>query len=380
MSIKKNVLLNILLFILIFFFSCNSTNPNQTKRRNVDNNLLYAKGFSMSDSAGHTFVDVYNPWSDYKLLQRYVFTEDPELVIHDKNVTVIHVPVEDAAYLSSTFLGMVALTKSYETVKACSNANWIYDSILYKMYLDGKITDLGNDLTVNPEAIVSKRPDIVMKYIYKSEDPIDKIISGAGIPIIYNIEFMEQHPLGRAEWIKLVGAMTGKKRLADSVFNQIVKNYKHYASLVKNVKSKPKVLHGSSYKGTWYIAGGKSYIASLLKDAGADYHWFYDSTSGSIPISFENIILNQRDADMWIGANAQSLEEILKTEPRCEIFEAFRNEKVYHYNKKLNPNGGIDYYESGVVRPDLLLRDFLLILHPSLFDESEETTYWKKLE
>jgi iron complex transport system substrate-binding protein len=380
MNIKKSLLANILIFTLITQFSCNSSNPPQTKKGKAGNEVLYAKGFSMSDSAGNTYIEVYNPWSGYNILQRYIFTENPGLKKNNEGVTVIQIPVEKAAYLSSTFLGMVALTKSFTTVGACSNANWIYDSTLYSMYLDGKITDLGNDMTVNPEALVSKHPDIVMKYIYKSEDPVDKIISGAGIPIIYNIEFMEQHPLGRAEWIKLVGAMTGKKRLADSIFNQIVENYNHFVSLTSNIKTKPKVLHGSNYKGTWYVAGGKSYIAQLLNDAGADYYWFSDSTAGSIPVSFENVILNQRDAEVWIGANAHSLEEIVKIEPRCEIFEAFRKKNVYHYNKRLNPNGGIDYYESGVVRPDLLLRDFLLILHPSLFNESEETTYWKKLE
>lgn len=377
---KKKVIIYISLFFLIFQSACNLSPQNRNNPRITNNEILYAKGFSVVYSADCTYVEVYNPWSGYQVLHRYIFSEKTQKSFTKNNVTTIHVPVEKAAYLSSTFLGMVAQTNSRKTVLACSNARWIYDSILYNMYLEGKITDFGNDMTVSPEAIISEQPDAVMKYIYKGEDPVDHIISGAGIPIIYNIEFMEQHPLGRAEWIKLVGIMTGKKRLADSVFNQIVADYNHYTDLAKKIESRPKILHGSSYKGTWHVAGGKSYIAKLLKDAGADYYWFSDSTGGSIPISFENIILNQRDAEFWIGANAQSLDEIIKIEPRCEIFEAFQRKNVYHYNKRLNPNGGTDYYESGVVRPDLLLRDFLLILHPSLFNDNEETIYWKRLE
>jgi iron complex transport system substrate-binding protein len=366
--------------ILLLSLSCRKPDTNNMGNSIKSNEVQYAKGFSMSDSAGLTYVDVYNPWNKYKVLERYVFSDSvfPEYL--DKTITRIHTPVEKAVYLSSTFLGMVELTNAYSTVVACSNANWVYDSILYQRVRNGQISDLGNDMTVSPEVIISAKPEVVMKYIYQGEEPEDKVIKGAGIPIVYNIEFMEQHPLGRAEWIKLVGVMTGKKKRADSVFNSIVDNYTQLKQMAAQVKSKPTVLHGSSYKGTWHVAGGKSYIAQLLRDAGARYYWYSDSTTGSIPVSFENIILRQRDADVWIGANAQSLNEILKLEPRCKIFRAFIEGNVYHYNKRISPNGGLDYYESGVVRPDLLLRDFLLILHPSLFELAEETTYWKKLE
>lgn len=368
-----------IVYVVFIVTSCNLEKSDNTVINHKNNRVKYAKGFSMTDSAGFIYVEVYNPWNNYKVLERYIFS-DSSLNTNTVNGGVfIHTPVNKAVYLSSTYLGMVAMTDSRSTVIACSNANWIYDSILYKMYLDGLITDLGNDMTVSAEAIISKAPEVVMKYIYKGEDPADKIITGAGIPIVYNIEFMEQHPLGRAEWIKLVGLMTGKRKLADSVFNEIEKRYLIQKALAKKIKSKTTVLHGSSYKGTWFAAGGKSFMAQLFKDAAADYYWFSDSSTGSIPLSFESVIMHQKDAEVWIDANANSRAELLNIEPRCEIFKAFQSGRVYHYNKRVNPNGGLDYYESGIVRPDLLLKDLLLILHPSLFN-NEETTYWKKLE
>jgi iron complex transport system substrate-binding protein len=367
------------IYTILMVAACKVENLNETTFHQKGNQIKYAKGFSMVDSAGFTYVEVYNPWNNYSILEKYIFS-DSIIGLNKINKNIfIQTPVNKAVYLSSTYLGMVAMTNSRSTVAACSNANWIYDSILYRMYIDGLITDLGNDMTVSAEAIISKEPDAVMKYIYKGEDPVDKVIRGAGIPIVYSIEFMEQHPLGRAEWIKLVGLMTGKRHLADSMFTRIEKKYLAQKTLADSVKIRTTVLHGSSFKGTWFAAGGKSFMSQLLKDAAAEYYWYSDSSAGSIPLSFESIIMKQKNADVWLDANANSKAEILNIEPRCEIFKSFQNGNVYHYNKRINPNGGLDYYESGIVRPDLLLKDLLLILHPSLFEE-EETTYWKKLE
>lgn len=368
-----------LFIISISLLSC-TTSSKDSKQRKTGQSMKYAKGFSIKDSAGVKLVEVYNPWNNYTVLEKYIFAADFTHVSDSFEGVRIQVPIQSAVYLSSTYLGMVELLDARNTVIACSNANWIYDSVLFERFNQGLLTNLGNDLTVSAESIISLKPDAVMKYIYKGEDPIDKIVKGSGIPIVYNIEFMEQHPLGRAEWIKLLGILLGKNELADSVFNKIERNYRFYANKVADIESRPQVLHGSSYKGTWFAAGGKSFFAKYFEDAGAEYYWCKDSSTGSLPLNFEEVILHQRDADVWIGANASSRNELLTIEPRSEIFSSFQSGKVYHYNKRLNPNGGLDYYESGVMRPDLVLRDFLLILHPTLFEEGEETTYWKKLE
>jgi iron complex transport system substrate-binding protein len=129
----------------------------------------------------------------------------------------------------------------------------------------------------------------------------------------------------------------------------------------------------------WLAVGGKSYVAQLLTDANVNYYWSADSTAGGLPLSFEAVLQKQKNDDYWINANAGSLAEILSVEPRCAMFKAFQSGKVYHYNKRVNPEGGLDYYESGVVQPDVLLKDMLLIFHPGLFNADSETVYWKKL-
>jgi iron complex transport system substrate-binding protein len=360
-------------FALIVFIACNSTPKPEGQQ--LSSELKYAKGFSMKTEGSKTFVEVYNPWSNYSVLARYELVQQGDTSTGENT---IEVPIKSLSSLSSTYLGMLALLNARDQIISSSSANWIYDSVLYARFKEGAIHNLGNDLTISPEAVIAHKPDVVLKYIYQSPDPVDPIIAKSGVSIVYIIEFMEEHPLGRAEWIKFLGALTGKQREADSAFKVIESNYLKYKQLATQSHHKPEVLDGTIYKGTWYAAGGNSFMAKLLKDANAHYFWFTNNSTGSLPLSFESVIQRQGQADFWINANANSLEELLAIESRVEVFKAFKEKKVYHYNKRENENGGLDYYESGVARPDLLLRDLLIILHPDLIQE--ETVYYKQLD
>lgn len=363
----------------VFAASCGMKHRTQGKTISSGNRLKYALGFSMVDTGNCTLVEVYNPWSKYEILERYVFSEEiPDAQF--PNAVYVKTPVDRSIILSSTYLGMISELNARNAVIACSNASWIYDSALFDMYQRGKLLDLGSDLTVSPEPVLALNPTAVVKYIYIARDALDEVLKNAGVPVIYNIEFMEGHPLGRTEWIKLFGVMLGKRAQADSIFSMVEQNYLHYSKLAQLAESKKTALIGSSYKGTWFAVGGNSYVSKLLRDANIDYYWSSDSSTGGLPLNFESVLLNQKEADIWINANASSLKEILTVEPRCEVFKAFQQGEVYHYNKRINPNGGLDYYESGVVRPDILLYDLIKIAHPELADKPGETIYWKKLE
>ncbi len=361
--------------ILLVFASCKGFSPEKKITHPSNDEVCYAKGFSITSKDDKTIIEVYNPWDDYNILATY------ELVKQGTPITStnqIQVPVKSITSLSSTYLGMLEMLDARDKIIAASNANWICDTLLYERYEKGKITDLGNDLNVSAEAVISGNPDVVLRYIYQSPDPIDPVISNAGISMVYLIEFMEEHPLGRAEWIKVVGALLDKREEADSIFKKIELNYKTIKQLAQQVSKQPKVVTGSIYKGIWYAAGGKSFVAQLINDAGADYLCGGDTTTGSIPQSLEYVLQEYEGADYWINVNAKSLEEINDIEPRSKILKAFQEENVYYYSKRENPNGGLDYYESGIVRPDLLLQDLVTIFHPDL--EQKETTYYKKLE
>ena len=342
--------------------------------------LRYAKGFTMEDVNGGMYVTVKNPWIPGDTLATYFLKDNKSAEEQYKCDFTLTVPVENVAVLSSTFLGMFLLLGEENRIGSATDARLIYDSVLYQRYMDGSLTDLGEFIHLNVEAVIAKSPGMVMKYIYGTTDETDHMIREVGIPIAYNLEYMEPHPLGRAEWIKFVAAFTGKLSEADSIFRVIENNYLQLASKAEAEISKPTVLDGSGYKGIWYAAGGKSYPARLYHDAGADYFWKNDTSSGSIPVSFEVIIEKQTNTDFWIGPSSGSRDELLKIESRYALLKAFREGNVFYFGKRVNPNGGYDYYESGVVRPDILLSDLVSIFHPALLDADYETVYLEKIK
>ncbi len=343
--------------------------------------MKYAKGFTISESDRSIFIVVNNPWSKGDTLATYLLIKkgDRREFLNQADF-VIEIPVKRVAVLSSVYLGMLKLLREENKTIACNNARLIYDSILYNRFLTGELINLGESLEMDAEAVIGASPDLLMKYIYGSVEINDQNVVEAGIPIAYNLEFMESHPLGRAEWLKFVAAFVDKDEQADSIFNSIEKEYLRLSELASKVVEKPSVLDGSSYKGVWYAAGGKSFPAQLYSDGGADYYWRSDSGSGSIPLSFEVIIEKQADADYWIGPSSGSKKELLAIESRYSLLKPFRSGNVFFFGKRVNPNGGLDYYESGVTRPDILLKDLLWVFHPELLDSLYQPVYLEKIK
>lgn len=379
--------MKVLFSLMIFFFMIVACQQSDSRHTDIEKNkgnsktgLSYAEGFSIQKTENYTFLTVFNPWSK-DTLSTYLLIQDS---IHEtpsiKADFVIKLPIKKIVCLSSTGIGMLNQLKSGAMISAATNAELIYDSSLYNKFLQGDLENLGNSANLNTEVIIENNPDLIIKYIYGGKELSDSRLKDAGIPIAYHLEFMESHPLGRAEWIKYIATFINQSAFADSLFSQIETTYKHYSFLAKNETYKPTVLDGSSYEGVWHAAGGRSFPARLYADAGADYYWKDNDQTGSITLSFESIIENQIDADYWIGASSGSKEELLNIESRYTLLKSFNTENVFYYGKRSNPNGGLDYYESGVIRPDILLRDLLWIFHPHLLNKDYDPVYIERIK
>jgi iron complex transport system substrate-binding protein len=367
--VPKPKIFIICILISLLFNSCNQSRNSSPgiSHEAFDaskNQVRYAHGFNLTRYPGYTKITVFNPWKKNDTLASYVIKKYPVRVV----------------VLSTTFLGMFDLIGECDKIIASTDPKLIYNPGLYQRYVDHKLVDLGEAVHPNVETIISLNPDLVMKYIYESKDMVDEKISMAGIQIAYNLEFMETHPLGRAEWIKFVAAFMGDDAKADSIFTNIERSYLELSSLAGKTVHKPTVLDGSCYKGIWYAAGGKSFPAKLYADAGADYYWKDNENSGSIPLNLEVIIEKQADAEYWIGSSTGSKKELLDIESRYALLKAFQTGKVYHFGKRVNPNGGLDYYESGVVHPDILLKDLIRIFHPELLPSGYQPVYLQQVE
>ncbi|GAA5034984.1 ABC transporter substrate-binding protein [Marivirga lumbricoides] len=292
----------------------------------------------------------------------------------------ITTPIKGIICFSTSQLPALDVLNLEEKLLAFPGTQWIYDSTMRTSVAAGKIKDIGQKNGVNIEKILSLQPDLVMGYDMNNSFDNLKAIQQANIPVVINVDYLENSPLGRAEWIKFIASFFQKLDEADSVFDTIEKNYTDLKEIAEsNNSEKTTVLTGVMYGDTWYIPGGNSYGARFIQDAGGNYLWTDTQESGSLEMSYESILNKAQNADLWIGAaNFKSYEELKNTNTKYTYFDAFRNKKIYSYTKRMRNSGGNDYLESGYLRPDLVLQDHIKIIQPELL-EDKPFTYFEPL-
>ncbi|MCL6103341.1 MAG: ABC transporter substrate-binding protein, partial [Bacteroidetes bacterium] len=225
------------------------------------------------------------------------------------------------------------------------------------------------------------KPDVVFAYGIGAEinAQINKL-HDLGIPVVLVGEYLEQSPLAKAEWIKFFGAFYRKEALADTVFEKLKTNYEAIKRTVAKVQNRPSVLTGLPFKDTWWMAGGQSNLAVLIKDAGGKFLWQENSSKEAFPVSLEEVFLRAAKADFWINcSNVNSIDELMAYDTRFSELPAVKNSQVYNNNLRSTPGGGNDYWESGVIHPDLILSDLVKIFHPEL-SVNKEFHYYKKVD
>jgi len=200
-----------------------------------------------------------------------------------------------------------------------------------------------------------------------------------GVRIVLNADYLETDPLGKAEWIKLVGALYCKESMADSIYKSEADAYYKLKSYIsQHITSRPKVLLGLPYKDTWYVSPGNSFMCKLISDAGGDYLWKNTESSISMPYGIENVYLEALNADYWLNiGSAYTKDEISMVDQRLKDLPCFKKGNLFNNNKRVTINGGNDYWESGSLYPHVILKDIAEILHPELFTDNEYFFYRK---
>lgn len=342
--------------------------------------IKYAKHFSITVYDNFKSLIVKNPWIEGDTLASYVLfpkgSQKPEVDWADFNIAI---PVDKVVATSSPHVGLIGLIDELDKITGVADDKYIYNRSIYERIAAGEISQVGSLKSSNLEVLLDLSPDIIMKTGVDNVRNDDARLTQAGIPISYYVEWMEGSMLARAEWIKFVGAFFNKDRETDSIFQFIEKEYSQAIDLVQDVEYRPNIMTGNNFKGTWYMPGADSYLAKLILDAGGDYRFKNEKSNGSLPLSFEVVLDELVDADYWIGPRATSLKELGLLDERYTLFKAFREGNVYTFNKRMSENGGNDYWETGMTRPDRILKDVIKILHPELLPE-HELYYYQKLQ
>ena len=340
--------------------------------------IVYAKGFSIRYFSDYTQVIVNNPWKSGLIYATYFLVKDTQTEVPEGGVKIL-VPLKTIAPASVTHYEFLHLLGELNTVTGICQADIVYNKEIKKGIEEGRITDLGDAFHINVEKVLQLSPSALMMSGYNQKDANLQRISQAGIPVIYNNEWMETSLLGRAEWIKFVAAFYDKSQLADSVFSNIENRYNDIKQKVTNIKDKPGIMAGSNFRGTWYMPAGRSFMGQLFADAGSRYFYSNDTTTGSLPLNVEKVLRDFSDADIWLNCNFATLDELIKSDSKHALFKPVQTRQVYNFNKRMLPSGANDFWESAVARPDLLLSDVIAVLHPEILPDYE-LVYAEKLK
>lgn len=358
------------LFILASLIAgCTQTQPQDTSVPVPDDNVKYAKGFSIEyydDYKKVTVSRLYKGSSQQKIY--YLYSDSANQLPGDG--IKIKTPLQSIVCTSTTHLPSLVLLDEVDKLVGFPSLEYISSNEVRERINSGSVKELGSENGMDIEGIVDLSPDVMMGFLMSSDSKVYDKIEGSGVNVVINSDYLENSPLGRAEWIKFVAAFFNKEELADSIFTAIEDNYFSIKNLVLNVPDKPAVFSGILYGGTWFMPGGDSFAAIFLQDAGANFLWSDTNETGSLELSFESVLEKAEDAEYWIGAsNFKSREDMLMSDERYELFKAFKENNVFTYTLNVTEFGGNDFFEMGYVRPDWILSDLVKILHPGLIKD-----------
>jgi len=379
-----NALKSILIIVLFTISACtNSERRNSGTPPEAGNEIVNAQRFSLEKKPGWTEIKIINPWQGAINVSQvyYLLKKGEKLPEGADSSDVIFVPLKKIVCMSTTHLAMISALHEENTIAGVSGTDFIYSPALNSRVDKGLIMDVGYEANLNKELILKIKPDLIMIYGIGSESAgyVGKL-KELGTKVIINADYLETDPLGRAEWIKLFGALFCRESSADSIFNSEVAEYNKLKSFVNNsIITRPKVMLGLPFKDTWYISPGNSFISKLIEDAGGDYLWKDTESSVSMPYGLENVYLRAMKADVWLNiGSVNSRNEISYVDQRLSDLPCFKNDSLFNNNKRITVKGGNDFWESGSLYPHLLLKDLATILHPELFSD-HELTYYRKI-
>lgn len=373
--------------IMLVLFSCveeRKTNNRLQEDQEITapTTIKYAKRFDISYYESYKKIKINAPWPGSHDTLSYIITNDQNIISKYQDVdnsTVIIQPVHNVVCFSTTHLPFLELIKKEGLLCGFPTTNYIYSEKIQDMVKKGQIKDLGPSNEINIESLISLNPDLVFAFSMGNELSMIRKIQLSGIPLVLNADYLETHPLGRAEWIKFMAAFFDKDHEADSIFRQVERAYLETKNKMANLDDRPTIFTGVVYGDTWFMPGGKHYGTVFFNDAGGEYIWSDNNSESILQLSFESVYEKAGNADFWAGtATYNSLIEIEQADIRYRDFKSFKEGNIYNYSARISKAGGNAYFELGYARPDIILNDLAKILHPEEMQEYQ-FYFYKKL-
>lgn len=360
------------LLMLFVFISCKQKDSLPiVNKDSVKNEIQYAKGFEIYKHSGYSILKITQPWPNATTDFTYILKEKNGIIPDSlQNYSVVNVPIKSIVVTSTTHIPSLEILGVENSLIGFPNTDYISSEKTRKNIDAGKVREVGKNENLNTEVLIDMAPDAIVGFGLNNNNPSLDILQKSGLKVLFNGDWTEQSPLGKAEWIKFFGALYALDGKANTTFKEIETEYKRTLALVQSTSNKPSVLCGAMYQDQWYVPQGESWASLFLKDAKANYLWATEKGTGGLSLPFEVVLEKAQHADFWIApGDYATLKQMTDSNPHYAQFDAFKNKKVYSYATKKGAKGGILFFEWSPTRPDWVLKDLIKILHPELLPD-----------
>ncbi len=353
----------ILLFAAVLLLvGCQSTQSKLKQGREAS--LHYAKLFRVWEYDGYKIAEVRNPWDTAQLLKRYILLDSTyqgnDTLPHGQ---VIHTPIRSMGCVFSTHVCLANRLNVLNRITAVSELKYINNPTICQQVAAGKTLEIGPSHSINIDIILKVNPQVL--FVSPFKDNKYGAVEESGMPLAIDCSYMEQHPLARAEWLKFMALFVGKSAEANTIFDTIAHRYERLAAISRTVAVKATVFSNKPFNEVWFIPGGNSYAARFMADAGLSFLWSGVKETGSQPLDFETVYAKAANADLWLmHENYQgkfTYSRLYQENHRFADFAAFKNHRIIFCN-----TNDTEYYEEGLLEPDIILADILSLAHPEL--------------
>ena len=374
MAINTKHLLCIICSALLM---CSCSNPKQQSATAASSgSFAEAHLIDISSYDNYSIVTISDPWNAGKTLHSYVLVPKGKPMPEPMpKGTVIRTPVTNALVYSSVHAQAIKDLGRVSAVRGICDAEYYKIPEITRGLKNGTVLNVGSSMAPSLEKIIALKPEVIVLSPFHNSGY--GALTNIGIPILECADYMEESPLGRAEWIKLFGILFGEEAKADSIFNSSKKEYLAIKDSVKNATSRPKVITEMLTSGVWFVPGGKSYMAKILADAGAVYPWSNNNDSGSLQLDIAQVLDKASDADVWLirSSTVSSYADLQNANPLNAKFRAVANANVWVCDPQATT-----LFEEFPFHPERLLKEYAVIFHPELFHDSNNHKYFTRLK
>lgn len=369
-----------MLILLALLFSCgNSQNKpglNLVMGGTADSAAMiapqYAKGFNVKYADNITLLEINDPENKEAEQFHFALVDKSFKGEIPNGYTRLNIPIKSAICMTSLQLSNFLKLDIPEMVVGITSTRHLHNQKMNQQLKEGKTHKIGIEGNFDNEVIIAINPDVIFISPFKRGGY--DAIRNVEIPMIPHLGYKELTPLGQAEWIKVIGLLTGNASLANSTFEAIESRYNNLKSIVDTVKRRPTVFSGEMRGGNWYAVGGRSFLAQLFRDAGGDYFLKENEESGGVTLDYETVYTNAAHADYWRIVNSfegeYSYNVLKEQDERYTDFDAWKKHGVIYCNMKEVP-----FYERMPVEPEVVLADFIHVFHPDVLPNHKPQYY-----